>query len=206
MTSFASHTLASADHWDFVCDAVAENLTQLDVGRLYREHGAMIFRRAYRLLGNRADAEEATQEVFVRVMRTEAAYAAKGELLGWLYRITTHYCLNRIRDQRRRRDLFQEHVLPAAPTSTASTPTDLMMMRWLLANADERQAQAAIYVHIDGMSYEEAAPLLGVSKRTVGNLLERFSAFCAERMSAAAAAASGELAALSPGTRAGEKS
>jgi RNA polymerase sigma-70 factor (ECF subfamily) len=144
----------------------------------------MVYRRALRLLGNRQDAEEAAQEVFVRVLRTEAVYAGRGELIGWLYRITTHYCLNQIRDQRRRRDLFQEHVLPVTPTATKSTPVDMVMLRWLLAHADERQAQAAIYVYLDGMSYEEAAPLLGVSKRTVGNLLERFQEWCAGRISA----------------------
>jgi RNA polymerase sigma-70 factor (ECF subfamily) len=154
----------------------------------------MVFRRALRLLGNRSDAEEATQEVFVRILRTEAVYQGKGELVGWIYRITTHYCLNRIRDQKRRRDLFEEHVVPTTPTSSTTTPVDLVMLRWLLAHADERQAQAAVYVYLDGLSYEEAAPLLGVSKRTVGNLLERFQAFCAERISAAKAAASSEIA------------
>jgi RNA polymerase sigma-70 factor (ECF subfamily) len=168
-------------------------VTAAEVERLYREYGAMVYRRAVRLLGNRSDAEEATQEVFIRVLRTEAAYEGKGALIGWLYRITTHYCLNRIRDQRRRRDLFTEHVAPAVPTASVSAPTDLMMLRQLLADADERQAQAAIYVYLDGMSYEEAAPLLGVSKRTVGNLLERFAAWCQQL---AAQSASGKLPAL----------
>ena len=167
------------------------------VAQLYRDYGAMVFRRALRLLANHQDAEEATQEVFVRVMRTESGYAGKGELIGWLYRITTHYCLNRIRDRRRRQDLFQLHVAPSLATTAHTAPADLVMLRWLLANADERQAQAAIYVYIDGMSYDEAAPLLGVSKRTVGNLLERFQSWCAEQMRAAASASSGEAAGLS---------
>jgi RNA polymerase sigma-70 factor (ECF subfamily) len=162
-------------------------VSQPDVERLYREFGPMVYRRAYRVLGNRSDAEEATQEVFIRVLRTEAAYEGKGALVGWLYRITTHYCLNRIRDQRRRRDLFDEHVAPALASSSVSAPADLVTMRRLLATADERQAQAAIYVYLDGMSYDEAAPLLGVSKRTVGNLLERFSAWCSQQLSAPAA-------------------
>lgn len=161
---------------------MATHPTTDEVARLYRDHGATVYRRAYRLLGNPADAEEATQEVFVRVLRTEAVYEGKGEIVGWLYRITTHYCLNRIRDQRRRRDLFAEHVSANAPTSTTTAPADLVLLRWLLSSADERQAQAAIYVFLDGMSYEEAAPLLGVSKRTVGNLIERFQTFCQEKL------------------------
>src|SRR3990167_3940150 len=93
-------------------DVMAQNLKTAEVARLYKDHGAMVYRRALRLLANPQDAEEATQEVFVRVMRTEAGYAGKGELIGWLYRITTHYCLNRIRDRRRRNELFQLHVAP----------------------------------------------------------------------------------------------
>ena len=51
----------------------------------------------------------------------------------------------------------------------------------LLAEADEKQAQAAVYVYLDGMSHEEAAELLGVSKRTVGNLIDRFVAWAQRR-------------------------
>lgn len=159
---------------------------------MYRDYGAVVYRRALRLLANPQDAEEATQEVFVRVMRTEAGYSGKGELIGWLYRITTHYCLNRIRDKRRRQDLFQLHIAPNLSHSASTSPADMVMMRWLLSRADERQAQAAIYVYVDGMSYEEAAPLLGVSKRTVGNLLERFHNWCSEQLRTASA--SGEIA------------
>lgn len=175
-------------------DVMATNIDTQTVAQMYRDYGAVVYRRALRLLANAQDAEEATQEVFVRVMRTEAGYSGKGELIGWLYRITTHYCLNRIRDKRRRQDLFQLHVAPALSTSSSTSPADMVMMRWLLANADERQAQAAIYVYVDGMSYDEAAPLLGVSKRTVGNLLERFQLWCSEQLRTAAA--SGEFAGL----------
>jgi RNA polymerase sigma-70 factor, ECF subfamily len=168
-------------------NVMATNLTSQTVAQMYRDYGAVVYRRALRLLANHQDAEEATQEVFVRVLRTEAGYSGKGELIGWLYRITTHYCLNRIRDRRRRQDLFQLHVAPGLCTSASSSPADMVMMRWLLGRADERQAQAAVYVYVDGMSYEEAAPLLGVSKRTVGNLLERFSAWCSEQMRTATA-------------------
>ena len=55
-------------------------------------------------------------------------------------------------------------------------------MRTLLQEADEEQAKAAVYVYIDGMSQNEAADLLGVSRRTVGNLLDRFNGWARKRM------------------------
>lgn len=163
---------------------MARQPTQREADRLYREFGPQVYRRALRLLGKSEDAEEALQEVFLRVLSTEAFYAGKGELMGWLYRITTNHCLGQLRMHKRRRGLLQQHVVPTSGqrTAPAAPSIDLMTIRWLLAQADEQQAQAAIYVYLDGLTYDEAAPLLGVSRSTVGNLIERFQQFCIERL------------------------
>lgn len=164
-----------------------------EVGELFRQHGAMVYRRAFRLLGRREDAEEATQEVFIRVMRSGSSFEGRSGITTWLYQITTHYCLNLLRDRARRRQLLQENVAPAegpaggagssaAPAAPATS--DLLHLRRLLAEADEQQARAAVYVYLDGMSHEEAAELLGVSKRTVGNLIERFLSWAQQRSAA----------------------
>ncbi len=153
-----------------------------EVGELFRRHGAMVYRRAFRLLGRREDAEEATQEVFIRVMRSGSGFEGRSGVTTWLYQITTHYCLNLLRDRARRRQLLQENA-PEGEASGAAAPaaSELLHLRRLLAEADEQQARAAVYVYLDGMSHEEAAELLGVSKRTVGNLLERFLAWAQQR-------------------------
>ncbi|MCA9543134.1 MAG: RNA polymerase sigma factor [Myxococcales bacterium] len=170
------------------------SLSQREVAELFREHGPMVYRRALRLLGNPADAEEAAQDVFVRVMRSSHTYDGRGALVGWLYRMTTNHCLNRIRDRKRRRELFELHVghqkaAQSGPTSAA----DLVMLRWLLAHAEPKLAEAAVYCYLDGLSYREAAELLGTSKRTVGNLLERFQAWAeAQARTAAERAAQSE--------------
>ncbi len=164
-------------------------MTQREVAQLFRAHGPMVYRRALRLLGNAADAEEAAQEVFVRVIRKGHTYEGRGVLVGWLYRLTTNYCLNLIRDRKRRAELFELHMAHRGADRPAG-PADLVMLRWLLAHADSAQAEAAVYCYLDGLSYREAAELLGVSKRTVGNLLERFQAW-AERQAAVADAGDG---------------
>lgn len=154
-----------------------------DLDDLFRRHGAMVYRRAVRLLGNRADAEDATQEVFVRALRSGRDAETLGSVTAWLYRITTNYCLNWIRDRVRRRELFELHGTGVGSENPERPPpADLVTLHWLLANADEALAQAAVYVYLDGMSYSEAAPLLGVSKRTVGNLVERFHAWARARV------------------------
>ncbi|MFO0575779.1 MAG: RNA polymerase sigma factor [Polyangia bacterium] len=165
-----------------------------EVGELFRLHGPVVFRRAFRLLGRREDAEEATQEVFIRVMRGIEGFDHRSGITTWLYQITTNYCLNFLRDRGRRRDLFAQHMAP--PEEESRSPVaDLVLLRRLLSEADEQQARAAVYVYLDGMSHEEAAELLGVSKRTVGNLIERFLTWAQKRSAALGPAATAAPAA-----------
>jgi RNA polymerase sigma factor (sigma-70 family) len=87
----------------------------MDVGALFRLHGPMVYRRALRLLGRREDAEEATQEVFVRVMRSSSQFDGRSSMSTWLYQITTNYCLNQLRDRGRRRQLFEQNMQEGRP-------------------------------------------------------------------------------------------
>lgn len=155
---------------------------------LFRLHGRMVYRRCLRILGNAADAEEATQEVFIRVIRSATDVAERDSVVQWLYRITTNHCLNIARNRGRRGVLRgdREAELPR-PRAEVEAPK-LLLLRRLLADADPQQAQAAIYVHLDGLSQREAAELMGVSRRTVGNLLERFTAWARARVEGEGAA------------------
>src|SRR3954463_2930791 len=63
-------------------------------------HGARVFRLAYRLCGNRADAEDLTQDVFIKVFRSLDTYTP-GTFEGWLHRITTNLFLDRARRRAR---------------------------------------------------------------------------------------------------------
>jgi RNA polymerase sigma-70 factor, ECF subfamily len=149
-----------------------------EVAQLFSKYGAQVYRRAYRLLGNAADADEATQEIFVRVVRTAEKFRGDAQPSTWLYQIATNYCLKLIRDRKRQAELSKEHLSdPEENEARRATSEEFVQFRKLLKGADPQQAEAAIYVYVDGMSHDEAAELLGVSRRTVGNLLERFSAW-----------------------------
>jgi len=173
---------------------MAAGRIQFEVGELFRLHGAMVYRRAFRLLGRKEDADEATQEVFIRVMRSMSEFEGRSSVTTWLYQVTTNYCLNLIRDRGRRRQLFHENV--ATPSllepNQRTSATDQLFLRRLLAEADEQQARAAVYVYLDGLSHEEAAELLGVSKRTVGNLIDRFLAWAQKQSAGPESEASGK--------------
>lgn len=144
----------------------------LDV--LFHRHGALVYRRALQLLGHPDAAEEAVQEVFIRAMGASDRFDPRARPSTWLYRITTNYCLNQIRDARRRRELIDARAEEATPASQPRDPARLALLRRLLAEADPDDAEAAVAVYVDGMSHAEAAAVLGVARRTIGNRCERF--------------------------------
>ena len=96
----------------------------------------MVFRRARALLGNDADAQEAAQEVFIRWLQGIDGFQERALLSTWLYRITTNYCLNRIRDARRRRELWDDHAAREAAPHGRLAPDQMLLLRRLLAEAD----------------------------------------------------------------------
>lgn len=159
-------------------------MKRTDIAEFFGKYGPAVYRRARYLLGNHEDAEEATQEVFVRAFSSAESFERRANPYTWLSKITTNYCLNLLRDRRRRRELWERHMAPLPGNFPAAPkPEALILIRRLLAEAEEECAQAAVYVLVDGTSHEEAAEILGVSRRTVGNLIERFKQWARETMS-----------------------
>ena len=141
-----------------------------------RTHSARVYRHAYRLTGNRPDAEDLTQEVFVRVFRNLPNYTP-GSFEGWLYRITVNLFLDRVR---RRRGV---RLVPLADTlqAFAGPPPD-QDFEDRTFEPDVRSALdalppgylAAIVLHdVDGLTYEEIAALLCIKYGTVASRLHR---------------------------------
>ncbi len=141
----------------------------------FDKFGPMVYRRALVLLGDPNEAEDATQEVFIRALQNEDKFRAESSVSTWLYRITTNYCLNQVRNRATRRRILEAHGKDPVVHPIEAEPANMIAIRRLLAEADERQATAAVYVYVDGMRREEVAELLGCSVRTVGNLLDRFN-------------------------------
>ena len=131
------------------------------------------------MLADERDAEEALQEVFLKAFKNLDRFEERGKTLNWLYRITTNQCLNMIRSRKRRKALAEAYR--HAPRG-ATTQIDLTTLKMLLSQADSRQAAAAVYVHLDGMSFNEAAEVMGVSKSTMRNLIMRFEAWAAKQL------------------------
>jgi RNA polymerase sigma-70 factor (ECF subfamily) len=144
---------------------------------LYRSHGHLVLRRARHLLGSDDLAQEALQEVFASLLRSPATVRHEGALVGWLYQATTHHCLNQLRNKRSSVRLLAQVAPPSEESSEASGDAveALQDVRRVLSRLPEQEASAVVYHHLDGMTHDEVAALLGCSRRQVGYLLERAS-------------------------------
>ena len=143
-----------------------------------REHADRVYRLAYRLTGNAHDAEDLTQETFIRVFRSLASYKP-GTFEGWLHRITTNLFL----DMARRRSRVRMEGLPddtdrivGDDPSPEQVYTDTHLDPDLQAALDELPPEfraAVVLCDVEGLSYEEIGATLGVKLGTVRSRIHR---------------------------------
>lgn len=145
-----------------------------------RDHSARVYRLAYRLTGNQHDAEDLTQEVFIRVFRSLSSYTP-GTFEGWLHRITTNLFLDQARRRQRiRMDAMGDDSSGYPARGELHDPVrgyehanlDHDVQRALDALAPEYRA-AVVLCDIEGLSYEEIAVTLGIKLGTVRSRIHR---------------------------------
>jgi len=146
---------------------------------IVRTHSARVYRLAYRLTGNKHDAEDLTQEVFVRVFRSLSSYTP-GTFEGWLYRITTNLFLDGARRRQRIRfDGLPDDAhdrLPAKGEGPAEKlDSDLFDhdVQDALDALPEDFRAAVVLCDIEGMTYDEIADVLDVKLGTVRSRIHR---------------------------------
>jgi RNA polymerase sigma-70 factor (ECF subfamily) len=152
---------------------------ELSWDAIVTDHSARVYRLAYRLTGNRHDAEDLTQEVFVRVFRSLHTYTP-GTMEGWLHRITTNLFLDQARrKQRIRFDALTDDAagrLPSALPSPDSAQLDQMFdadVEAALASLAPDFRAAVVLCDVEGLTYEEIADVLGLKLGTVRSRIHR---------------------------------
>ena len=146
------------------------------VDALYTRYGRIIYARCFRILREREAAEDATQETFLRVCRHIERAPDDREVLRWIFRIATNYCLNEIRNQKRRPILSAE-VLDVR-WSTHADPIDRDLIRRLMQRSSKTRRNIAWLHFVDGLTQEEIADVMSLSRKTVGTHLKVFRKNC----------------------------
>jgi len=151
---------------------------------LLQRHQQRVFRLAYRLLKNRPEAEDAAQEVFLKVYQHAGRFEPTGTVAAWINRIAANHCLNRLRSRSAHPEVLQDEIEPGSeggfPFSHATTPlADLegrelaVKLQEALGCLPENQRQALVLKRFGDLSYREIAELLGVSPEAVDGLIKR---------------------------------
>ena len=152
------------------------------VRKLFRDYGYSVHQRCLRRLGSVQEADDALQDVFVRVLRYRQSFNGDRPL-AWLGRIADRVCYDR---WRRRADLERPIDPERVERMVSSVSIDTMDRAILIAQLasgarpDVREVGALYYV--DEMTQEEIAAHLGISRKVVRSRLESFNRWVKKRL------------------------
>jgi RNA polymerase sigma-70 factor, ECF subfamily len=159
---------------------------QAACAELVVEHQRMVYQLSFHLLGNRDEALDLSQDVFMRVFRTLPQFRGHSQLRTWIYRIVVNQARNRQRWWRRRHrasqvSLDQHLETHAEPSGNPRVAPDNVLAQKRLASQLRRaldalpfdQRSVIVLREIDGLSYDEIAFSLGVTLGTVKSRLTR---------------------------------
>lgn len=159
-------------------DATGDAADMPSWSELVAQHGDRVYRLAYRLCGNAHDAEDITQEAFIRVFRSLDRYKP-GTFEGWMHRIVTNLFL----DSARRRGRIRFEALPEdaervpgrerSPEQVLSEESFDPVLQTALANLSPEFRAAVVLSDIEDLSYEEVGRILGVKMGTVRSRIHR---------------------------------
>ena len=154
---------------------------------LVNRHQTSVLNLIYRFIGDRTQAKDLAQEVFLRVWQAAKSYEPKAKFTTWIYCITANLCLNELKSARRKK-LFQFlrsdadneiHGEKDFPDGSPS-PEDLLLAKErshqitkALQSLPKNQRMAVILKRYDDLSYEEIARVMGCSVPAVESLLVR---------------------------------
>ncbi len=148
---------------------------------LYQQHRERVFHLCLRLgCGNRAWAEDATQDVFVKLIERLPALSGQDDLGGWIYRVTVNTCLTRLKREGSVWRKVQRALLGAAAPTSGETPERRVAARQeiaaALAELERMPAKERVVFcmkHLDGLEQQQIAADLGLSEGYVSKLLHR---------------------------------
>lgn len=145
----------------------------------YERHGERVQRLCRRLLGRAADAEDAAQDVFVRLLERARSFDGRARFSTWLHRLTVNTCLHRIERERLRRgpplpaDGDEPADARASPLDAAARAEAGERLERLLGRLTAEHRAVLVLRELEQLSYREIALTLGIPEGTVMSRLSR---------------------------------
>lgn len=136
----------------------------------YARYGRALLRKAERILGSRADAQDVVHALFVDLLQRNEDVD-----LPYLYRAVTNRCLTFLRDEKNRARLLSANddaLRGPVRTRCDDRILDLDLLAKLVSSLDESTVEILVYRFFDDMTQEEIAEVVGISRKTVGKKLD----------------------------------
>jgi RNA polymerase sigma-70 factor, ECF subfamily len=164
------------------------SVEEIGLIKLYEQFRIPIHSYVYRLLGNQEDADDITQEVFIRACTSWDTLHERGNLSSWLYRIATNLCIDIIRRRkrfswwprgRRQRDttgeegLSPDSLLALSDNGGIPEVAEREIIRIVLREMPEEYSIALILSAAQGIPYQEIASIIGVTPNTAATRISR---------------------------------
>ena len=148
-----------------------DNLSEGDpsaLAAIYDLYGERIFRYAFRMLGNRADAEDATAETFLRVFRRSGELRSDSAFRTWLFRIARNLCIDRMRQHK-----LLELPLDAQYGGSEERSTLRVTVQQALSELPKEYIEVLVLCDLEDLSTQEAADILKISLPALKSRLYR---------------------------------
>jgi len=154
-----------------------------DFRKIFDQYQHLVYNICYRMTGNREDAEDATQDVFLKIHRSINRFRGDAKLSSWIYRIAVNTCLNR---ERRKKlaswvslDFIIQEESESQPLSEETPDRQLenseneRIVQKAFQSLPARQKTALVLHRYENLSYEDIAGVMEISLSAVESLLHR---------------------------------
>jgi RNA polymerase sigma-70 factor, ECF subfamily len=151
-----------------------------DFRRIVDQYDRKVYRHAFSMLGNREDAEEATQDVFLRVHKALYRFRGESSLSTWIYRITVNVCAPRVLRNSRKMPSIDDPDQPPSHNllDTNQDPEGIYAMKEtreriaaMVSRLPRREAAAVTLFYLDQKGYREIAEILQLPEGSVARIL-----------------------------------
>ena len=152
-------------------------LTDAELAELYARYAPVLQRRCFDILKNEELAHDAVQETFAKVIRNASTFRQQSSPLTWMYKISTNYCLNQIRNGKTRRGKLEhnrEDIVGPGFSTPNTQNLDEHRVLALLEASDEQTRSVVVHTYFDDCTRQEVADLVGISVPTVRKRLNTF--------------------------------
>lgn len=153
------------------------SLTDQELAELYDRYAHVLFHRALSILKNEELAHDAVQETFARVIVKSEEFRHQSSPLTWMYRISTNYCLNQIRNRNTRTKKHEDHTEDIVGTGVIAANegrSDHERILALLETVDDQTRAVVMHTFFDDCTRQETADLVGISVPTVRKRVNGF--------------------------------